>query len=74
MYRRRFTGAAAAAILGVSVALPAGPALAIFATPTFGVGFGTNTTNAPFTLSESATNPLSRSADVVTNSVFGPPA
>ena len=74
MYSCRLIQAVFWATLVVGFVLPSGPARAFLFDPTFTVGFGTNTTNAPFDLAESATTPLSRSADVVTNSVFGPPA
>ena len=73
MYSRRPIRAIVLAALSASLALPAGPALALLVDPVFSVAYGLNTTNAPLDVSVKETAPVSRSADVVSNSVFGTP-
>lgn len=74
MHSQRSARATLSAFLGAVLALLAAPAGAVVIQPVFSIAYGANTVNAPFDFSQSAVTPLSNSIDVVTDSVFGPPA
>lgn len=74
MLDQRSARAAISGFCGAILALLAAPAAAAVIQPVFTIAYGTNTITAPFDFTLFGPTPLSRSVDVVTDSVFGPPA